>query len=303
MATRQFGILTDRAASPIRIWASSAQAGLCTKFLLEMGQIGSAEPPPPLGPSSDLPAGPVTASSIAVEGLITGSATAHQPVAQSRPATAGKVATGLGARLQRASIVLHLPNRGGPVSAIPGPSWRAVGVTHLLQFSTPPLQRGAKRERRLGNAGFKRRRVRPERGGETAGVDMVGPVPLEAHLDQFAQERRKHRARAQHPGRQAADANSRRASRPRWRGCHAWCASTRRAPPRPCPTRRRPVDRISANLSYRQLPMHLLAKKEYAWMMPTSGPAPPGVSSTTNIYSRRVVAVRPVYAISLRRLY
>ena len=55
------------------------------------------------------------------------------------------------------------------------------------------------------NAGFERRRVRPERGGETAGVDMVGPVPLEAHLDQFARERRKHCACAQHPGRHGAD--------------------------------------------------------------------------------------------------
>ena len=54
----------------------------------------------------------------------------------------------------------------------------------------------AKRGRHLGNAVFKRRRVRPEGGGETARVDVVGPIPLKAHLDQFSQEGREHCARA-----------------------------------------------------------------------------------------------------------
>ena len=67
---------------------------------------------------------------------------------------------------------------GGAVSANGGPNWKA-------SFSASP-QRSAKGERGLGDAGFERRSVRPQGGGEMARVDVVGPIPLEAHLGQFS---------------------------------------------------------------------------------------------------------------------
>jgi hypothetical protein len=56
------------------------------------------------------------------------------------------------------------------------------------------------------NAGLEQRRVRPEGFGEAAGDDAIGPIPLEAHLDEFAQKGRKHPGGLEQPGGHLMDA-------------------------------------------------------------------------------------------------